>query len=185
MPVAIDPKDLAPIARSAGKSGKVMPDFAVGVPDLEDAYYEGAGTTRPTPATKKTRARARPKATPKAKTSTPPAPTSASPKRLPPPPRGTGARASWKGTTGSFGGLLLALFLYPVVLAGIKSGPSGSLAWIEAKFLNRVTAPKNTGPASGGIIGVPVGPGINKVPKFPKTGPIKNLVPTAPGDMGS
>jgi hypothetical protein len=37
---------------------------------------------------------------------------------------------------GDGGGLLLAIFLYPLALAVIQHGPSGVTSWLKAKFLN-------------------------------------------------
>jgi hypothetical protein len=43
--------------------------------------------------------------------------------------------------TGSGGGLLLAVFIYPIVLAVLQHGPSGATDWLKAKFFNNATPP--------------------------------------------
>lgn len=60
---------------------------------------------------------------------------------------------------GDGGGLLLAVFAYPIVLAILQHGPAGATDWLKAKFLNIDTHPgagstgpkRHTGnPAGGG-----------------------------------
>jgi len=49
----------------------------------------------------------------------------------------TGKLSTW----GDGGGLLMAVFLYPIALAGLTRGPSGITAWLNAKFFNKVATP--------------------------------------------
>lgn len=48
------------------------------------------------------------------------------------------------------GGLILALFLYPLALASLKYGAAGIPMWLEAKFLNKTPTPPEPAPPGAG-----------------------------------
>lgn len=82
--------------------------------------------------------------------------------------------------TGDGSGVLLGVLAYPLLLALAKGGPAEVLAWLKAKFLNRVpAAPGEIGGNAGPLGGVgPLIPGT-QIPVTPtpqpggKTGPFQ------------
>lgn len=167
---SLDEADLPKIARAAGESGKPLPAWAKGKPELEAAHRAGAGLPDPGP---------EPAPEPDAATATPsddtdggsPASDAAGPQT---PRKGSGARRATpskkqpqrvttavKGaaadlvehpaTLGSDGGgLMLAIFIYPIVLAILQHGPNGAVLWLKAKFLNQGSGQPSTTSSAGG-----------------------------------
>lgn len=144
-------------AYNLGAAGENAPEWVSDDSALLDAFEQGkADGDRPTsfhpPANKpepksrspklKTSAKtAPPRAAtkapaPAAQPPAPPAPAPATPAGPPSPTSTTEA-----GGRGTGGGVLLAILLYPLLMATVKYGPQGPLMWIQAKFLNKVTTP--------------------------------------------
>lgn len=173
MAARIDQGDLHELARNTGRSGKALPSWAAGTPALREAYYAGAGTPDPKASTP-------PPQTPKhpaggTRTSTRARAGGATRRRHRRPATGRARRdvsrrardlARHPATlgTGTGGGLLLAIFIYPLAVSVLKYGPTGPGRWLRAKFLNQ-------GPGGAPIAGAG-GSGAASNPLTKPTGPL-------------
>lgn len=203
MAVQLEKRDLDKVARSLGKSGKPAPDWVTSDPALNAAYREAAGlppadvvdqVDDAAPAPKPAKAPAKRPAAPKQKAGRPASAGARKPPGRAPAPRSTpgrrsrtlGGRArdlvSHPATLGGDGGgLMLAVFLYPLVLATIQHGAGGAGAWLRAKFLNRGKGDSTTpfyrsenGPGATGFPPNSTPPGTGRLPngqKIPGTPP--------------
>lgn len=174
MAARVNEDDLPQMAKAAGKSGKPLPPWASAEPRLRAAYFDGAGTPDPeaTPQTPKTQPHRDP--TNKAGGSR----SSASAAR----PSGATARKAGAATkrkktinsrtadliahpatlgTGSGGGLLLAVFAYPLVLSILQYGKQGPNRWFNAKFLNKTLSITESNPYAN----QPAAPSTNNRPR--------------------
>jgi hypothetical protein len=166
------------MARAAGKSGKSLPSWAAAEPRLRAAYFEGAGTADPeateTPETQPQRS---PKKTGGSRSSANAARPSGSRTRK----AGAATRRRWQQQSriesgarsaagqlrahplslgsGSAGGLMLAVFVYPIVLNLLQGGPPYAVAWLKAKFLNDVGTTVGAPPPPSFYNNGNVGPG--------------------------
>jgi len=162
--VRIEGADAAKIAQQLGQKGTPMPDWVRGNPSYVAAYDQGAGDGE-------RGAQFHPPAQPRRRKSKSPAGGAATPPSAPP-----GGQASKPGyfdrafsptaaanksglsagvgrlsSVGDGGGLLLALVVYPLVLATIQNGASGPGMWFRAKFLNQATT-QSTDPSAPGYV---------------------------------
>lgn len=82
---------------------------------------------------------------------------------------------------GDGGGMLLAIFVYPLVLAVIQHGPSGVTSWLKAKFLNSQPAlpATETNPYNQPST-VPGAPGSGTPNRFPNGQQIPGTAPSLP-----
>lgn len=201
MVASIETGDLPRIAREAGQSGKPEPVWAKDKPELHAAYQAGAGLPDDTTP--------EPPATPP---QTPPQRQAARGRRAPAPRpaeaetgrSGSRKSSSGKGKPSRFartvdrvtgvgggtgGGLLLAVFAYPIGMAILKSGPSGATDWLKAKFLNKVPAVPATGqstdPSKPYYVDPKAKPGQPGSGKWPNGVPIPGQPQPAPNIPGS
>lgn len=153
MAVQVDSASVEKIARQLGEAGKPAPQWVHDNPAYLAAYDQGAGRSQPAafhPPTPRAAAQRKPAktraASPKAARpgyfSRAVSPTGAA-QRL-----GDATGASKIAAAGDGGGLLLALVIYPLILATIRYGAAGPGDWFRAKWLNQPTAkPKTTATA--------------------------------------
>jgi len=199
--VRIEGADAAKIAQQLGQKGTPMPDWVRGNPSYVAAYDQGTGDGE-------RGAQFHPPAqprTPRARKSKNPAGGAATPPSAPP-----GGQASKPGyfdrafsptaaanksglsagvgrlsSAGDGGGLLLALVVYPIVLATIEYGASGPGMWFRAKFLNQVpenVSGQSTDPSAPYYVNPKAKPGQPGSGKWPNGDPIPGYPqPPAPG----
>ncbi len=162
MPVRIEASDQANIARSLGKSGKPAPDWVTSDPALDAAYREAAGLPPQTPAPKPkptNNGTKRPSASGAGGRAAAP---SKSPGGAVSRPKSSAGKPGWsnkrpaqlvqqaRSSAGTTGGILIAIWVYPILLAMLEHGPAGATMWLKAKFLNDTGsgAPGSQQPAS-------------------------------------
>jgi hypothetical protein len=64
------------------------------------------------------------------------------------------------GNLGDAGGVMLAIFAYPILLAMLEHGPAGLTLWLNAKFFNKVPGTAATTPGAPTTPwATPLGPG--------------------------
>lgn len=186
MAARIDQGDLHELARNTGRSGKALPSWAAAEPALREAYYAGAGTPDPQASTP-------PPQTPKhpaggTRTSTRARAGGATRRRHRRPATGTGTGRARRDVsrrardlarhpatlgTGTGGGLLLAVFAYPLAVSVLKYGPTGPGRWLRAKFLNQGPGGKpieRAGAPASNPLTKPTGP----LPKNPPKGTVND-----------
>lgn len=204
MTASIDAADLIKIARAAGESGKPEPEFAASNPKARAAYRAGAGLPDDTPTDDA------PATTPKPPVKHPQSHPSGksggtrSPGTRSRAGRGTAGRSGSRKRSssrpnvgakisrtvgiggGTGGGLLLAIFAYPLGLSILKNGPSGAGLWLKAKFLNQAADPatnplsrpalpghgQSTDPNAPGYVNPKAKPGTPGSGKWPSGVPI-------------
>jgi hypothetical protein len=111
-------------AFNLGAAGENAPDWVMADPSLLAAFDQGQADGARGPAFHPP-------------TDKPKAPSSPAPR---PPASSGGGKTTTTTKSGSDGsGMLLALLVYPMFLALVKSGPSGVGVWLRAKFLNQTT----------------------------------------------
>lgn len=194
MVVRVDSGDEARIAYAAGYSGKPAPDGlsagALGAHrlgmddhdngrakapngDIEKAAHTAELAERQE---RKNIANDKPKKAPAKKAAPPVASGSRKPKRVRDQlPGGQQVAGKFTGNSnwGDGGGLLMAVFLYPIALAMLTRGPTGLTAWLNAKFFNKVATAAGKGPGpNGGNVLAPgaLPPGVTITPPAPPTG---------------
>lgn len=194
MAVALDKRDLPGIARSLGESGKPAPGWVTSDPALDAAYREAAGLPASTPAPAPSSTRTPAKKTPARRSTRSPAPAPTSTPRPPSPQKSTqpatraraGRTFHVPGVAGDAGGLMLAVFAYPLVLAILQKGPAGATAWLKAKFLNNGTATRS-GDQGVNRVGTQQDPNAHlpSLPAPPGTGRLPNgqKIPGTPPDL--
>lgn len=136
-------------AFNLGAAGENAPDWVMGDPSLLAAFDQGQADGEQGPAFHPPAVR---KSGPAANGGQP------APAKKPATTRPGSTKTSKSGSDGS--GLLLAVLTYPMLLALVKSGPSGVSAWIKAKFFNKVAGSSTPAPAVPKIGGtqIPVTP---------------------------
>lgn len=162
--------DMMQVAYNTGATGKPAPAWAQRDRGYARAYARGrqsagldteddAGDEQPAaPTTTPTKPAQRP--APRAPRSRPRA---RSRGRIPRGRRG-GMTGWFTGRGGTGGGLLLAIFAYPIGLAVLQRGPAGAGVWFKAKFLNNETSaatPGNSGKSGLGPGGTTSGGGAS------------------------
>lgn len=206
MTASIDTADLTRIARAAGQSGKPEPDFAKADPKAHAAYRAGAGLPDdiipepPAAPPQTTPAGTGGTRTPGTRSQTGRGGSSGRSGSRKPRARKsgrTGRRSSVGGKLsratgiggGTGGGLLLAVFAYPIGVAILQNGPSGATDWLKAKFLNKVPAVpvkgQDTDPNKPYYVDPKAKPGQPGSGKWPDGRPIPGQPQPAPQTPGS
>lgn len=154
MVVQLTHAEMMKVAQNIGASGKAAPREITGDPDYLRAYRNGrrsAGLDVPNdePADE----------APQEVADVPAQPPAAAPRprtRARTRSRRRGGVTGWfTGRGGTGGGLLLAIFAYPIGLAVLQHGPSGAGMWFKAKFLNNETTQQPATPGNSGATAFP------------------------------
>lgn len=143
--------DMMQVAYNTGAAGKTAPPWVTRDRDYARAFARGrqsAGLENedqpdptPAPTTPGPRRPISPRSRPRAR--------SRSRSRFRVPRGRRGAVTGWfTGRGGTGGGLLLAVFAYPIGLAVLQHGSAGAGMWFKAKFLNKTSSTQPV-PASG------------------------------------
>lgn len=138
-PVSVDRASMLKVAKNLGQAGKPLPPEMASDPAYLAAHDQGSadgdrGAQFHPPAPTPKRAPA--KATAPKPAAPAPAPTSPGGRKF----SLSGTAAAVPTLGGDGGGLLLALVLYPLVLATIQHGAAGPGLWFRAKWLNQTVA---------------------------------------------
>lgn len=155
--------DMMQVAHNTGAAGKDAPAWITGDRDYLRAYNRGrqsAGLDMDEPAEQAEQAETQPVAdVPAQPPAAAPRPRARARTRRPRArtrPRRRGAVTGWfTGRGGTGGGLLLAVFAYPIGLAVLQHGPAGAGMWFKAKFLNNETTQQPATPGNSGATAFP------------------------------